>query len=99
MEAKTEPLTVNTARPIYEIAQEIYQKWPKVNYGAKPYLEAMLTMNQLTEKFGVESCSDILDRFLVNAATWRGEDARRIKAELKKMAALAFKLNYGDASR
>lgn len=95
METKAKPLTVNTARPIYEIAQEIYKTWPKVNYDAKPYLEAMTTMNRLTEKFGVESCSDILDRFLVNAATWRGEDARRIKAELKAMSAIAFKLNYG----
>lgn len=88
------PLTVNTARPIYEIAQEIYKEWPTVNVAAAPYLEAMTTMNQITETFGVESCSDILDHFLVSAATWRGESARRIKAELKKMSALAYKLRY-----
>ena len=29
------------ARPIYEIANEIERKWAKVNYAARPYLDAM----------------------------------------------------------
>jgi hypothetical protein len=34
-----------------------------------------------------DSAESIVAYFLSNAATWRGADARRIKAELKALAA------------
>jgi len=77
MEIKTRKLSV--------IAQEIEKTWPKVYFGARPYLDAMKTMNSVAENYGYDSGDSIVMYFLGNAQTWRGDDARRIKAELKGM--------------
>lgn len=72
-------------RPIYAIAAEIRKTWPKVYFGAVPYLEAMFSLNSITDNYGYDRADSIVRYFLSNASTWRGEDARRIKAELKGM--------------
>ena len=41
-------------RPIYEIAEEIYQAWPKVNPHAQPYLDAMQSLETVNDKYGME---------------------------------------------
>ena len=73
------------SRPLYEIAADIRKTWPKVYFGAVPYLEAMGSLNSITDNYGYDSGKSIVLYFLSNANTWRGEDARRIKAELKGM--------------
>lgn len=75
-------------RPIYEIANEIRKTWPKVYFGAVPYLEAMHSLNEITDNYGQDSGKSIVSYFLANATTWRGDDARRIKTELKQLAGL-----------
>lgn len=75
----------NTTRPLYEIAREIRKTWPKVYFGAVPYLEAMGTLDKVTDNYGMDSGKSIVNYFLANASGWRGDDARRIKAELKAM--------------
>ena len=72
-------------RPLYTIAVDIKKTWPKVGFGAVPYLEAMHSLDKITEDYGADSGKDIVTRFLVNAIAWQGEDARRIKKELKAM--------------
>jgi hypothetical protein len=72
-------------RPIYKIALEISQLWQKPYFGAVPYLQAMRMLSTITDKYGEDSASSIVNYFLANAQTWRGEDARRIKAELNAM--------------
>lgn len=73
-------------RPLHVIAREIYETWgTKMYFGARPYVEAMAELNTITDTYMTESADDIVRRFLVNAKNWRGEDARRIKAELKAM--------------
>jgi hypothetical protein len=73
------------ARKIRQIAAEIRQTWkPKVNYAAKPYLDAMETLDKITDNYYLDSADDVVRRFLANAGSWRGDDARRIKAELKR---------------
>ena len=73
-------------RPLYVIALEIRNNWGvKVNYAAKPYLEAMGTLSSIDDKYGYESGKSIVRYFLANAGTWRGDVARRVKAELKGM--------------
>lgn len=72
-------------RPLYEIADEIGRTWAKVNFAAEPYLSAMYTLNKITEPYYADSGDSIVRYFLSNATSWRGEDARRIKAELKGM--------------
>ena len=74
-----------TVRPLSVIAAEISQTWPNVYFAAKPYLSAMRLLNTLDDRYVYEDASTVVLYFLSNATTWRGEDARRIKAELKAM--------------
>ena len=76
------------ARPLYEIAGEIRKAWTKVCPYAEPYLEAMQSLDSINDNYYFDSGKSIVLYFLSNASTWRGEDARRIKAELKEMAGL-----------
>lgn len=72
-------------RPVYEIAREIRKDWLKVNYGAVPYLNAMDTLDKMTDSFYCDSAYSVVAYFLANAGTWRGETAKRIKKELNAM--------------
>jgi hypothetical protein len=75
-------------RPLYQIAQEISKDWKPVYFGAVPYLEAMQTLNSIEDNYMFDSGKSVVLYFLSNASTWRGETARRIKAELKAMAGI-----------
>lgn len=70
-------------RPLYEIAKEIRKDWQKVYFGAVPYLDAMSTLNKVNDNYFQDSGKSIVLYFLANASTWRGDTAKRIKAELK----------------
>ena len=73
-----------TVRPLHEIAREIKRVWgAKVYFGAKPYLDAMSTLTDKNSRYGCDSASSIVNYFLGNAMTFRGEEAKRIKLELK----------------
>ena len=72
-------------RLICEIAADIRKHWKNVYFGAAPYLEAMRHLTTLDSKYGEDDCKYILTYFLGNAATFRGPEARRIKAELQSM--------------
>lgn len=72
-------------RPVYEIAHDIRANWPKVNYAAEPYLDAMESLASPNDNFLFDSGRSVILYFLSNASTWRGAEAKRIKAELKAM--------------
>lgn len=82
-------------RTVSDIAREIFSLWRPVDPGARPYLEAMLSMDYssfihpdspTTERmYGAEPARDVVERFLSNASTFRGEDARRVKLELRQL--------------
>lgn len=74
-------------RTFKQIAIEIKKVWPKPYFGAVPYIDAMLELDTTDPKapYLFEHADEIVLRFLCNAQTFRGEDARRIKAELKSM--------------
>jgi hypothetical protein len=76
-------------RPLYTIALEILKDWGKqksgIYFAALPYLEAMATMHNITDKYGADDGKYIVVHFLGNAGLWRGDVARRVKAELKAM--------------
>ncbi len=74
-------MTIVATRPIYEIAAEIRKEWKNVNYAAKPYLDAMRDLDKITDNY-----ISVVLYFLSNATGWRGEVAKRIKAELKALA-------------
>lgn len=72
-------------RPLCQIAAEIQANWKPIYYGAKPYLEAMLTLNSINDMYFCDSGHTIVSYFLSNAATWRGDLAKKIKKELKDL--------------
>jgi len=76
----------NSTRPLYTIADEIRKDWKNIYFGAQPYLDAMSTLDSINDRYLLESGESIVLYFLANAATWKGETARRIKAELKAIA-------------
>ena len=73
------------ARPLSEIAAEISEDWKNPYYGVVPYLQALSCLDKVTDMYGSDTASGIVRYFLINAGTWRGPVARRIKAELKGM--------------
>lgn len=78
--------TTLTQRPLHEIAREIVADWRKPYFGAAPYIEALLTLDSTQDRYGLDSARSIVAYFLSNATTWRGDTARRVKAELKALA-------------
>ena len=72
-------------RPISVIAHDITRNWTNVNFAAAPYLRAMYSLQALSDQYGLDSGRDIVSRFLSNTSSWRGEEAKRIRAELKGM--------------
>lgn len=76
---------MTTHRSISEIAIEITNDWKNVYFGAVPYLNAMRSLNGINDTYMHDPADMVIRYFLSNATTWRGEAARRIKAELKAM--------------
>lgn len=72
-------------RPISEIAREIKTDWKNPFYGAVPYIDAMLEIEHIEDDYFQDSARGIVCYFLGNARTWKGETAKRIKAELNLM--------------
>jgi hypothetical protein len=70
-------------RSLSQIADEIKADWTNVYFGAVPYLDALSTLDQITDRYYEDDAEDIVRYFLANATTWRGDVARTIKAELK----------------
>ena len=74
-----------STRSIRDIAKEIQQDWTKVNYAAKPYLSAMMSLDKITDTYYADDAESVIRYFLSNATSWRGDTAKRIKAELNKL--------------
>lgn len=74
------------ARSLRMIAKEIEQDWHgKVNFAARPYLTAMHSLGTIDEDYFNDSAKSVVLYFLSNASSWRGDIAKRVKAELKVM--------------
>lgn len=72
-------------RKLRDIAAEIRQDWKNVYFGAAPYLSAMSELDTVDDKYGDDTARSIVNYFLANAQTWRGEVAKRVKLELNQM--------------
>ncbi len=79
-------------RSISEIAYDIRKEWrdktgkPNVYFGAVPYLDAMRDLDKITDNYFEDSAKSVVLYFLANAAAFRGEKAKALKAELKALA-------------
>jgi hypothetical protein len=83
-----ETQTITAIRPIYAIARDVRKNWKNIFFGAKPYLDAMDCLDTINDKYGCDDAKGIILYFLCNASAFRGEKARELKAELKKLANL-----------
>jgi hypothetical protein len=71
-------------RPLYQIANLIFRDWRPMHYGAIPYVQAMSSLDTLDSTYISDTGRSIVTYFLSNAQTWRGGNARLIKAELRR---------------
>jgi len=89
--AVSETIEAPTSRPIRSIARDICAEWGSqgkgVNFAAKPYLGAMLTLSTLNDRYGADSARSVIDYFLCDARPFRGDRARGLKAELRGILA------------
>jgi hypothetical protein len=71
----------------YEICDLLFEGvWKRASATAAiPYLNAMTELDTLDEMYHQDSARSIVLYFLSNATSWRGDAARRIKAELREM--------------
>ena len=67
------------------IARIIRRDWKKIYFGAVPYLDAMECFNSINDNYLEDSASSIVNYFLANAQTWRGETARAVKEKLNQL--------------
>ena len=56
---------------------------------ARPYLRALTTLSTSADRYGADDGRTIIAYALANLQTWRGDSARRVKAELRAHAASA----------
>lgn len=81
--------TTKTARPLHEIAEDILRAWREektsshTTYAARPYVMAMRELRTIDDNYGMDSARSVVAYALSNLSSWRGENARRLKAELK----------------
>lgn len=84
------PAKVQTqTRPIHEIAAEIENDYAArgkpLYFGAVPYVQAMRRLDKYTDNYYEDDAVSVLTYALSNLSTWRGDTARRAKAEMKAM--------------
>lgn len=72
-------------RSVRSIALEIAKEWDRPHFGAVPHLRAMVTLRTVDDRYGEDDGRSIVRYFLANANTFRGADARRLKAELRTL--------------
>jgi hypothetical protein len=82
---KTNKMQTINKRPVYKIAEEILNDWTAPYFGARPYLAAMLTINNELENYGQDTAKSIILYFLSNASSYRGSKAKELKNELKTL--------------
>lgn len=76
-------------RALDDISVEIRRDWSAQGKGVSPYAEpwlyAMEGLKSINDSYYEDSAASVVRYFLANAGTWRGETARRVKAELNAM--------------
>lgn len=77
--------TIQIPDQISKIAAIILEDWKNIYFGAKPYLEAMQSIQSIKDTYFEDSAADIVVYFLGNAQSWRGETARAVKAKLNSL--------------
>ena len=83
--AASEILAIQLGKaPLSQLAFICQRDWKNPSPYAVPYIKALLSCPNLDTMYGQDSARDITLYFLSNAAGWRGETAKLVKAELKR---------------
>ena len=75
-------------RSLMKIARDIKgSPWYRSNSSiyARDYIEAMSCLNSINDTYGLDTAESVVRYALSNLSTWRGDQARAIKAELKDL--------------
>jgi hypothetical protein len=75
-------------RSLMKIARDIKSsEWYRGNSSiyARDYIEAMSYLNSINDTYGLDTAESVVRYALSNLSTWRGDQARAIKAELKDL--------------
>lgn len=90
-EPKKEPAKASTVTmehlaelSISQIAYMVRKDWKRPYFGCVPYIEAMLSIEHITDRYVVGDGTSVVRGFLANAQQYRGPIARMVKAELNK---------------
>jgi hypothetical protein len=70
-------------RSLSAIAAEITADWTARHEYAQPYMDALSELHSATDPWRLGTGSNAIQGFLINAQTWRGPVARRVKDELR----------------
>jgi|TARA_R110000823_G_C15549663_1_gene459164 hypothetical protein len=74
-------------RTIGDIAEEISSDWTP-RYPGNAYIKPMMYLGSIDDRYYQESARSIVLGFLSTAGGWRGDTARRVKAELRSILKL-----------
>jgi hypothetical protein len=82
-----EPTAENLSElKLWEIAHIVKKDWgSKIYFAAVPYLDAMNSLDKVTDMYIMDTGRSIVAYFLSNARTWRGETAKAVKKHLNKL--------------
>jgi hypothetical protein len=74
-------------RSLSEIAREIEGECKDKNWYvyAEAYVTPMKSLNSISDTYYADSAESIVSYALANLGSWRGDTARRVKAELNGM--------------
>jgi len=75
-------------RSLGDIARDIMgSPWYRSNSSiyARDYIQAMRSCNKITDQYFADTAESVVQYALSNMSTWRGDQARAIKAELKEI--------------
>lgn len=76
--------TPATHRSPAEIMADLRTHWAKPYFGAVPYIEALECLTSWSDNYVCDSARSLGAYLLGNMSTFKGDDARRLKAELKE---------------
>ena len=74
-------------RSLSEIAREIHGECNTKDWYvyAEAYVVPMMSLDSMSDRFYEDTAESVVSYALANLTSWRGENARRIKAELNGM--------------
>lgn len=78
------------------IRRDLRSQGKKIPFGAEPYLDALSSLSDANESYGMDSGKSMIAYALSNLTSYKGPKARAIKAELKARMKAAKETPYSE---